>query len=135
MRTHGEPTSYAELSTVVDALRATTSLIPALDRSDCVSTELFCVDRALCRVRSQGLARGPVFCDWGSGLGGVCIVAALNGFELCGIEIDPGLVTAAKSLTADFDLPISFVAGSFLQPGDETLGTDPRLRTRLVFDA
>jgi len=134
MLLHGEPTSCADVSNVVDALRTRTSLLPELDGADYVSTELFCVDRALCRLRSQALARGPVFCDWGSGLGGVCIVAALNGFESYGVEIDPGLVAAARTLTSDLELPVTFVEGSFLQPGDDLLVTDPRLRTRLVFD-
>jgi len=134
MLLHGEPTSCADVSNVVDALRTRTSLLPAFHRPDYVSTELFCVDRALCRLRSQGLARGPVFCDWGSGLGGVCIMAALNGFDSYGVEIDSELVSAARALTADLDLSVTFVEGSFLQPGDDLLVTDPRVRTRLVFD-
>ncbi len=97
-------------------------------------TELFCVDRALCRIQSQGLASGSVFCDWGSGLGGVCIIAALHGFESYGIEIDARLVTASRALAADLDLPVTYAEGSFLQPGDESLLADPPLRTQLVFD-
>ncbi len=134
MLPHSEPTSCADISSVADALRTRTSLLPPLDRPDYVCTELFSVDRALCRLRSQGLAPGPVFCDWGSGLGGVCIIAALNGFEAYGIEIDSGLVAGAMALTADLDLPVAFVEGSFLQPGDELLVTDPGVRTKLVFD-
>ncbi len=98
-----------------------------------VGSNLAVVDRALARIRDEDLARGPLFCEWGSGLGGVCAVAALNGFSPLGIEIQAELVDSARSLALDLDLPMSFAHGTFLLPGDEDLatGTD---HTRLSFD-
>ena len=98
-----------------------------------VGSDLTVVHRGLARIQSEGLARGPMFCDWGSGLGGVCAVAALNGFHPSGIEIHGGLVESARALAEDLDLPMSFVEGTFLLPGDENLvaGTP---HTQLAFD-
>lgn len=99
-----------------------------------VGSDLSVVHRGLSRIQAEGLARGPMFCDWGSGLGGVCAVAALNGFRPFGIEIQGGLVESARTLAADLGLPLSFVEGTFLLPGDENLviGT---AHTQPAFDA
>jgi len=86
-----------------------------------VGSELSAVDRVLARIRSEGLASGLVFCEWGSGLGGVCGVAALNGFTPLGIEIHKELVDSARSLADDLDLPMIFARGTFLREGDEDL--------------
>ena len=68
-----------------------------------VGSELPAVDRALSRIQNEGLAPGPVFCEWGSGLGGVCGVAAINGFRPYGIEIQRELVASARSLASDLN--------------------------------
>ena len=99
-----------------------------------VGSELPAIDRALSRIQNAGLARGPVFCEWGSGLGGVCGVAAINGFTPYGIEIQRELVTSARSLARDLNYAMIFAEGTFLLPGDEELavGADPH--TRLEFN-
>ena len=79
------------------------------------------VNRALVRIRAEGLAPGPLFCEWGSGVGGVCGVAALNGFTPVGIEIQSELIDAARSMAKDLALPTVFAEGTFLLPGDEPL--------------
>jgi hypothetical protein len=64
---------------------------------------------------------GNLFCEWGSGFGVVACLAALLGFDACGIEIEEDLVDAAAQLAGDFDLPVEFIRGSFLPPGSEAL--------------
>ena len=37
-----------------------------------VGSDLMAANRVMSRIQAEGLARGPLFCEWGSGLGGVC---------------------------------------------------------------
>jgi hypothetical protein len=74
-----------------------------------------------------------VFCEWGSGLGGVCGVATLHGFSAVGIEIRRELVDAARAMAESLDLPMTFAQGTFLLPGDEDLVAETTY-TRPVFD-
>ena len=98
-----------------------------------IGSDLAVVDRALARIQSESLARGPLFCDWGSGLGAVCAVAAINGFSPLGIEIQSELVASARSLARDLGLDMSFAQGTFLLPGDEDLASGSE-NTRMRFD-
>ena len=108
--------------------------LPGDDRGGYVGSELTAVDRVLSRIQAEGLARGPLFCEWGSGLGGVCGVAALHGFSALGIEIQGELVDSARLLAESLDLPTIFAEGTFLLPGDEDLAVGTA-HTRLAFDA
>ena len=56
------------------------------------------VYRALNRVTESQLTQGNSFCEWGSGLGVVAALAAMLGFDACGIEVEPSLVEAARGL-------------------------------------
>lgn len=77
--------------------------------------------------------RGPDrrFLEFGSATGVITIMADLLGFEACGIEIDPDLVSSAGRLARRHDSNARFAAGSFLpagyvwrdERGDERLGT------------
>jgi hypothetical protein len=116
----------AEVSTRLLAVHAD-------DRVDYVGSELAAVHRVLARIRAEGLAQGLLFCEWGSGLGGVCGIAALSGFTPYGIEIESELVDSARSMAKSLDLPTIFAQGTFLLPGDEDLAVATP-RTRLVFD-
>ena len=69
---------------------------------------------ALRALEASDLAPGRWFCEWGSGLGVVACLAALLGFDACGIEADPDLVEAAERLADDFGLPVRFACGTFL---------------------
>jgi len=71
-------------------------------------------------LTAADLAPGNLFCEWGSGFGVVACLAALVGFDACGIEIEGELVEAAQRLANDFDLPVTFVRGSFIPRGGET---------------
>ncbi len=69
---------------------------------------------ALRALEASGLAPGRYFCEWGSGFGVVSCLAALLGFDACGIEAEGALVEAAGRLAADFGLPVQFACGNFL---------------------
>jgi len=77
---------------------------------------VYAVLRALA---ARGIAPGNLFCEWGSGFGVVACLAAMLEFDACGIEIEPELVDHAQRLADDFDLPVTFLHGSFLTPEDE----------------
>src|ERR1700693_1411701 len=64
---------------------------------------------ALRAVAADSVAPGNLFCEWGSGFGVVTCLAAMLGFDACGIEIEGELVDAAQELADDFGLPIEFV--------------------------
>jgi hypothetical protein len=69
---------------------------------------------ALRDLAAAEVAPGNLFCEWGSGFGVVACLAAILGFESCGIEIEGDLVDAARQLADDFDLPVDFNQGSFI---------------------
>jgi hypothetical protein len=76
-------------------------------------------------LAESALAPGDRFCEWGSGFGVVACLAAMIGFDACGIEVEGELVDAARRLAADFEVPVEFVRGSFIPPGGEAfLGAD-----------
>lgn len=66
------------------------------------------------------LAPGRVFVEWGSGFGVVAALAAMLGFRSHGIEIERGLVAAARRLCADFGQPVAFAEGTFIPEGGES---------------
>ena len=84
-----------------------------------VSSNATTVYQALRAIEQQNLSTGRTFCEWGSGLGVAAALATMLGFESYGIEIEEGLVEAARDLAADFDLSVQFVQGSFIPAGAE----------------
>ncbi len=123
------------LALLVEEVRKRASLLTGRDRGEFVGSELLTVDRALSRIRAEGLARGPVFCEWGSGLGGVCGVAALNGFTPLGIESQREFVDSARELAKNLNLAMVFAEGTFLLPGDEDLVSAATVHTEQTFDS
>ncbi|MFO0803720.1 MAG: class I SAM-dependent methyltransferase [Gemmataceae bacterium] len=75
--------------------------------------------RVLRSLADSNLLRGMRFCEWGSGFGVAACLAALAGFDACGIEIDAELVRHARQLADDFEIDVEFVRGSFIPPGGE----------------
>jgi hypothetical protein len=69
----------------------------------------------------EGLAAerggGGRFLEWGSANGVITIMADLLGWEAFGIELDAGLVEAARGLAARHGSGARFAAGSFLPAG------------------
>ena len=72
-------------------------------------------------LAESDVVAGDVFLEWGSGFGVVAMLASLLEFQSYGIEIDSELTACARMLASDFDLPVDFVAGSFIPPGGEEL--------------
>lgn len=62
-------------------------------------------------------APGRRWLEWGSATGTLTVMAALMGFDACGIELDPALVTTARALAIRHGAQARFVAGSFLPTG------------------
>jgi hypothetical protein len=107
-----------------DLFKLTATRLAELSRNPTpghVASDLTTVLGALEQIVEQDLARGPLFCEWGSGLGAVTVLACLLHFEAFGIEIDASLVEASRQLAADMDVDATFANGSFLLPGDEEL--------------
>jgi hypothetical protein len=118
---------------LVDEVGSRLTALLGDDHGVYVGSELAAVHRALARIRAEGLARGPVFCEWGSGTGGVCGIAAMNGFVPYGIEIRGDLVESARALANDLGFHTVFAQGTFLLPGDEDLARTAHAHTRLTF--
>jgi hypothetical protein len=53
------------------------------------------------------------FCEWGSGWGIACGLAAMLGFDSHGVELDAPLAEASRLLLAEFELPVTIEAGSY----------------------
>ena len=106
----------AEANRRVDAWyeRSKDDPIPGFVPSDFAATY-----RALRRIRDGRMAPGSSFCEWGSGLGAVAVLAARVGFAACGIESEPALVEEARALAADHAPGVEFVVGSFVPEGAE----------------
>lgn len=64
-------------------------------------------------MRTQKVGRGARFLEWGSGQGIVTILAALLGYQACGVERDASLVRAARELAARYDVSAFFVHGTY----------------------
>jgi hypothetical protein len=75
--------------------------------------------RLLRALGDSMLPRGMRFCEWGSGFGVAACLAAMVGFDACGIEIDEELIRHARQLADDFNLDVEFIRGSFIPPGGE----------------
>ena len=68
----------------------------------------------LLRALHQQDDQARTLCEWGSGFGVVCGLAALAGFKAWGIEIDPLLVSASRILLRAYDLDVEILEGSFI---------------------
>jgi hypothetical protein len=69
---------------------------------------------ALRFVADANLSPGPLFCEWGSGAGVVACLAAMAGFDACGIEFEAGLVALSQTLASDHGLKVSFFRGNLV---------------------
>ncbi len=74
-------------------------------------------------------APGRRWLEWGAGAGTLTVLAALLGFDACGIELDPALVDTARALARRHGADARFVAGSFLPAGYAYRAPDGDRRT------
>jgi len=79
-----------------------------------VSSDLEGTWRMIDAIARGKLAPGRSFCEWGSGLAAVAGLAALSGFDACGIEIEGDLVDEAKRLMTEFELSVPIALGNFV---------------------
>ncbi len=86
-----------------------------------VASDFRAVDACLQWIVEQHLLAGRTFCEWGSGFGVVTMLAALRGFDACGIEVEPELVEQACQLAEDMEIPVQFAEGSVIPAGGDKL--------------
>lgn len=79
------------------------------------------IAQALSVIQQKELATGSLFCEWGSGFGGVASIASMLGYESYGIEINQEVLSHSIDLANDFDLSVEFVEGSFIPQGSDDL--------------
>lgn len=81
----------------------------------------------LARLKQEASLPGNRFCEWGSGLGQMCALAELQGFEAYGIECEAAFVREAEALCQDCGLHARFAVGSFIPasiaPSFRVIGT------------
>ena len=96
-----------------------------IERFSCGSVHAFvpsdypAVYSVLRALAARAAAPGNAFCEWGCGMGVVASLAAMLGFEACGIEINRELIGQAETLAEDFNLPVEFVCGNLIPPGGD----------------
>jgi len=64
--------------------------------------------------------RKPVFCEWGSGLGLVTLMASMLGMDATGIEIEEELIELAREFSQQHAIPASFINAS-IYPGESPI--------------
>jgi len=79
-----------------------------------VPCDFHLVAQALVWIEQNHLLAGDRFCEWGSGLGVVALLASLQGMESVGIEIESNLVEQASILADELELSTEFHCGSFI---------------------
>ena len=89
-----------------------------------IPSDFHLVYQALKGIAKAGLAPGNAFCEWGSAFGVIAGMAAMIGFDAYGIESEKNLVEEAHKLTAEFEIPVELVHGSFLPYGWEDSSLD-----------
>ncbi|MEE9391285.1 MAG: hypothetical protein V3W41_02140 [Planctomycetota bacterium] len=82
------------------------------------------VYRVLAALKERSVLSGRYFCEWGSGIGVVCGMASLLGFEACGIESRRELVEAGERFLSSFDIDIPLAQGTFIPPGADAVADD-----------
>ena len=79
---------------------------------------------ALRHVAGERLAPGPLFCEWGSGAGVVACLAAMVGFDACGIEVEADLVELSTRLARHYQLKADFCHGNLVPHGGQKIAEE-----------
>ena len=73
----------------------------------------------LSAIISEDLCLGNNYCEWGSGYGvGTCL-ASMLGFESFGIEIEPSLVDASRTLAEESNIEVTILETDYMPEGFE----------------
>ena len=81
------------------------------------------VHAAIAFLKKEGLLRGEVFCEWGSGFGVATGIAALLGMTAYGIEIEDELVDRSLRLAEANNITMEILQTDYLPEGfDESEG-------------
>jgi hypothetical protein len=89
-----------------------------------VPSDFSLVYSTLCHVADEHLAPGPLFCEWGSGAGVVTCLAAMVGFDACGIEFETDLVELSIRLARHYHLRAGFCRGNFVPRGGQKIAEE-----------
>ncbi|MBK1877517.1 hypothetical protein [Pelagicoccus mobilis] len=79
--------------------------------------------KALSELKEGFPILGNRFCEWGSGLGTASCLAAILGYESCGVEIEVELVERSRKFAHDQNLTVTFLHESLLPEGYDFLKT------------
>ena len=79
-----------------------------------VPSDFGLVYAALRQVADMHRAPGTMFCEWGSGAGVATCLAAMVGFEACGLEVEQELVELSRRLARDHRVHAAFCRGNFV---------------------
>ena len=75
-------------------------------------------------VADERMAPGPRFCEWGSGAGVVTCLAAMVGFDSCGVEFEADLVELSTQLANHHQLKAGFYRGNLVPRGGQKIADD-----------
>ena len=79
-----------------------------------VNCDFHLVDQALNWIMQNHLLAGNRFCELGSGFGVATMLAAIQGMEAIGIEIEACLAEQSSELADELQVPADFYCGSFI---------------------
>jgi|WetSurMetagenome_2_1015567.scaffolds.fasta_scaffold08265_2 hypothetical protein len=89
-----------------------------------VPSDYALVYQVLRHVADVHLAAGPRFCEWGSGAGVIACMAAMVGFEACGIEFEADLVDLSIRLARHHQLKVDFCCGNLVPYGGQEIAEE-----------
>ncbi len=86
-----------------------------------VPSDFTLVYGVLRHLADAGLSAGRMLCEWGSGAGVAACLAAMVGFDACGIEFEADLVDLSRQLAGDYRLKVDFVRGNLVPHGGQQI--------------
>lgn len=89
-----------------------------------VPSDFSAVYEGLRHLWEANLAVGSMFCEWGSGAGVVTCLAAMVGFDACGIEFERDLVELSTRLAKQYKLNVRFYCGNLVPHGGQKIAED-----------
>ncbi|MCX5654818.1 MAG: hypothetical protein NTY65_09250 [Planctomycetota bacterium] len=89
-----------------------------------VPSDYALVYSALRHMADAHLAAGPLFCEWGSGAGVVACLAAMVGFDACGIEFEGDLVDLSTRLARRHNMKVNFYRGNLVPRGGQKIADE-----------